>query len=81
MNTDATPRPRWIEGGLKIAGRDVLGEHARTRVTRMNYELSNHVEQEMTRRGIPLAVVETVLAAPQQKMPEHGDVMCYQSKT
>ena len=46
----------------------------------MNYELSDHVEQEMSRRGIPLAVVESVLAAPQQKTPEHGDVMCYQSK-
>ena len=46
----------------------------------MNYELSDHVEQEMTRRAIPLAVVESVLAAPQQKMPEHGDVMCYQSQ-
>jgi len=34
----------------------------------------------MERRGIPLAVVEAVLAAPAQKMPEHGDVVCYQSK-
>ncbi len=47
---------------------------------RMNYDLSNHVQEEMTRRGIPLAVVEAVLTVPQQKMPEHGDVMCYQSK-
>jgi Domain of unknown function (DUF4258) len=43
-------------------------------------ELSNHVQQEMDRRGIPLAVVESVLAAPAQKVPEHGDVVCYQSK-
>jgi hypothetical protein len=46
----------------------------------MNYELSAHAQREMTRRGIPLAVVEAVLAAPAQKMPEHGDVVCYQSK-
>ena len=46
----------------------------------MKPELSKHVEQEMQRRGIPLAVLESVLAAPAQKMPEHGDVVCYQSK-
>jgi hypothetical protein len=46
----------------------------------MNYELSTHVQQEMDRRGIPLAVVESVLAAPAQIVPEHGDVVCYQSK-
>ena len=34
----------------------------------------------MDRPGIPLAVVESVLAAPAQKVPEHGDVVCYQSK-
>jgi hypothetical protein len=34
----------------------------------------------MDRRGIPLAVVQSVLAAPAQKVPEHGDVVCYQSK-
>jgi hypothetical protein len=46
----------------------------------MNHELSIHVHQEMERRGIPLAVVESVLAAPAQKLPEHCDVVCYQSK-
>jgi len=30
----------------------------------MNHELSAHVQQEMERRGIPLAVVESLLAAP-----------------
>src|SRR5688572_11986723 len=40
-------------------------------------ELSAHVRQEMDRRGIPLAVVESVLTAPAQKVPEHGDVICY----
>jgi len=33
----------------------------------------------MERRGISLAVVESVLAAPDQKVPEHGNVVCYQS--
>ena len=46
----------------------------------MKPELSKHVQQEMGQRGIPLAVVESVLAAPGQKVPEHGDVVCYQSK-
>ena len=46
----------------------------------MKPELSTHVKEEMTRRGIPLSIVESVLAAPAQKVPEHGDVICYQSK-
>jgi hypothetical protein len=46
----------------------------------MTHELSKHVQEEMDRRGIPLAVVESVLVAPAQKVPEHGDVMCYQSQ-
>ena len=43
----------------------------------MNYELSTHVREEMARRGIPLAVVESVLEAPAQRVPEHGNVVCY----
>lgn len=46
----------------------------------MNDEFSNHVGQEMTRRDIPLAVGPGTLAMPQQKVPEHGDVMGYQLK-
>ncbi len=46
----------------------------------MKPELSKHVQEEMARRGIPLAVIESVLAAPAQKVPEHGNVVCYQSK-
>lgn len=33
----------------------------------------------MTRRGIPLIVVEAVLAEPAQIVPEHGDLVCYQA--
>ena len=32
------------------------------------------------RRRIPLAVVDSVLQNPQQKLTEHGDMLCYQSK-
>ena len=46
----------------------------------MKHELSKHVQTEMTRRGIPLAVLESVLAAPDQKVAEINDVVCYQSK-
>ncbi len=46
----------------------------------MNYELSKHVHEEMARRGIPLTALESVLAGPEQKSPEHGDVVCYQSR-
>jgi len=46
----------------------------------MQYALSQHVLQEMERRGIPLAAVESVLTVPAQKVPEHGNVVCYQSK-
>ncbi|HSH39855.1 MAG TPA: DUF4258 domain-containing protein [Chthoniobacterales bacterium] len=46
----------------------------------MNHELSAHVQQEITRRGIPLAVLESVLAAPGQIVPGHGNVVCYQSQ-
>jgi hypothetical protein len=30
--------------------------------------------------GIPLSAVESVLDSPGQQMPEHADVVCYQSK-
>ncbi len=46
----------------------------------MSFKLSAHVQKEMMRRGIPLAVVESVLATPAQKVVEHDNVLCYQSK-
>jgi hypothetical protein len=36
----------------------------------MKHQLSSHAQQELERRGIPLAVVESVLAAPGQKVPD-----------
>jgi hypothetical protein len=59
---------------LTVAGKCLNGNGV------MNYQLSIHVREEMTRRGIPLAVVESVLDAPAQKMPAHGEIVCYQSK-
>jgi len=46
---------------------------------RMNYVLSSHATAEMARRAIPLTLVESVLTTPDQKVPEHGNVVCYQS--
>ena len=46
----------------------------------MNYELSRHASEELARRGIPASAAEAVLAAPEQKVPEHGSVVCYQSR-
>jgi hypothetical protein len=45
----------------------------------VDYDLSEHVREEIARRRIPSAVV-SVLENPQQKVPEHGDMLCYQSK-
>jgi hypothetical protein len=46
----------------------------------MNFGFSQHFKQEATRRGIPWTAVEAVLAAPEQKVDEHGTVVCYQSR-
>lgn len=46
----------------------------------MIYRLSHHARQEMERRRIPLALLEAVLAAPHQVVPEKGRVKAYQSK-
>jgi hypothetical protein len=45
----------------------------------MNFRLSKHAEREMARRGISRDIVEGVLIAPAQKVPEHGAIACYQS--
>ena len=47
----------------------------------MSFKLSNHARQELVRRDIALAEVESVLAAPGQIVPEHGGILCYQSQT
>ena len=47
----------------------------------MSFQLSKHARQELARRDIALADVEAVLAAPGRIVPEHGGIMCYQSRT
>lgn len=34
----------------------------------------------MRRRGVRAAAIEAVLAAPEQKVPGHGAISCYQSR-
>ena len=46
----------------------------------MNFRFSNHARKEVRRRGIPQALVEMVLAEPEQKTPEYGTIICYQSR-
>ena len=79
-------------GGEKVSGNFIVavrinltlrpgaGESPSRESGKMNHELSIHVRQEMDRRGIPLAVVESVVDGPAQIIPEHGGVVCYQSK-
>ncbi|MGQ0593568.1 MAG: DUF4258 domain-containing protein [Gammaproteobacteria bacterium] len=45
----------------------------------MKVRFSKHAEREIGRRGISRDIVQGVLAAPAQKVPEHGAVVCYQS--
>lgn len=41
---------------------------------------SRHVLEELEKRKIPQKLVERVLYASEQKVPEVGDIMCYQSR-
>jgi hypothetical protein len=46
----------------------------------MTFVFTNHALEEMARRGITREQVEAVLHAPEQQVPEYGDVLCYQSR-
>ena len=48
----------------------------------MEFHFSNHAEWEMARRGIPRAAVESVLAGPEQRVPDesHPGRWVYQSR-
>jgi hypothetical protein len=46
----------------------------------VNFIFSRHAEQEMERRAIPAALVQSVLQNPQQIVPEYGDRKAYQSQ-
>ncbi len=46
----------------------------------MNYLLSAHAREELDRRQIALALLEDVLSHPEQKVPGHEGIRCYQSR-
>ncbi|OKH39598.1 hypothetical protein NIES2119_04785 [[Phormidium ambiguum] IAM M-71] len=46
----------------------------------MNYILSKHARTEIERRGIPISLVESVLANPQQIVSEKEGRKAYQSQ-
>ena len=46
----------------------------------MRFHLSKHVNEELERRKIPRALMDQVLQAPEQKVPEVDDITCYQSR-
>ena len=49
----------------------------------MDFRLSRHAEGEMTRRGIPLALVQAVMDHPEQRLVDesHADRWIYQSRS
>ena len=46
----------------------------------MEFRLSRYAEEEMTRRGIPRAWVDTVLKTPHQRVPQPGAKEILQSR-
>ena len=46
----------------------------------VKYRLSSHAQEEIERRQIPLALVESILESPDQIVPERNAVSAYQSK-
>ena len=46
----------------------------------MRFHFSKHVNEELERRKIPRPLMDQVLQAPEQKVPEVEDITCYQSR-
>jgi len=46
----------------------------------MEFRLSRHAEEEMTRRRIPRALVDSVLERPHQRLPQAGAKEILQSR-
>jgi len=46
----------------------------------MRFHFSKHVHEELERRKIPRALMDQVLQAPEQKVPEVDDITCYQPR-
>jgi Domain of unknown function (DUF4258) len=46
----------------------------------VGYRFSKHVLEQLDKRAIPRVLVEQVLSAPQQMVPELDDITCFQSR-
>lgn len=46
----------------------------------MRFHFSKHALEELDERRISRSLVELVLQAPEQKVPEVEDITCYQSR-
>jgi len=46
----------------------------------LRFHFSKHVNEELERRKIPRALMDQVLQAPEQKVPEVDNITCYQSR-
>ena len=46
----------------------------------MPFQLSAHARTELQRRSISETLLAAVLAEPEQKVPGHGMIWCYQSR-
>jgi hypothetical protein len=46
----------------------------------VKYRLSSHAKEEIERRHIPLAMVESILERPEQIVPERGAIRAYQCR-
>ncbi len=46
----------------------------------MNFHFSKHVLEELAKRKISRTLLDGVLQAPEQKVPEVEDITCFQSR-
>lgn len=46
----------------------------------MNFHFSKHVLEELEKRKISRTLLDGVLQAPEQKVPEVEDITCFQSR-
>lgn len=46
----------------------------------MRYHYSKHVLEELEKRKLSRSLLEEVLRAPEQKVPEVDNITCYQSR-
>ena len=46
----------------------------------MNFHFSKHVQEELEKRKISRTLLDGVLQAPEQKVPDVEDIICFQSR-